>query len=61
MKTGDLVRCIYKYGGEDNCRLYGKIGLVVASYRHGLYVDVLIEDKVQLFPCRRLEVISASR
>ena len=57
MKTGDLVRCIYKYGGEDNCRLYGKIGLVLASYTMGPYVDVLIDNKVHMLPCRRLEMV----
>ena len=57
MKTGDLVRCIYKYGGEDNCSLYGKIGLVIASYSMGPYVDVLINKEIHMLPCRRLEIV----
>lgn len=57
MKTGDLVRCIYKYGGEDNCSLYGKIGLVISSYTMGPYVDVFINNEIHMLPCRRLEKI----
>ena len=57
MKTGDLVRFIYSYGNEETCCLYGKIGLVVATYSMGPYVDVLINKEIHMISRRRLEVI----